>query len=997
MKDETNASPFAAIRKTERLVPGVAKAPRLTPTSKSRIRSRLNTKIYHKRHYLSNSRINNIVKVKFVKNNKDSTRHIIKHIIYLEERSRAPEEPKRKFYDREGTVRNRDQVIKTMLDSRGPSAAMFKIILSPKQNELNHFQYTQEIMSRWEDLHGIITEWHAIEHKNTEHHHVHILMPGTDIDGRPFRLELDHINSLREIANEYQYELQLMRQEIERGIEQEFGYDRDELIKLLHRQEDAKTAKEIGIYNPELDKVVEDELARPTNFDPTYFSEEIQRWIWRDLKSHGPTLREVMKLIEGGGYQNNELYAGFVKEAQETQIFEAYFSALKHFHPAEYDDYIKNPDKDRTPAVNRLKQAFPEWHPQIIDKLKKEQPELMANYKPSPPKDREIFLALMQSDPGLIPERSKQIQEAHLDLLTLAYVERTDKALFKKIMSEPDAERQKEILSQARFRFPDLLAQGKEILSAREPDVYRWENNQQSNTGHFLAMLKNNPELFPQAVEYVKELETDRLLLENFYKEQPEVLAKVKENSDQKRQLINFIRNSHPDLVVDATNDLRKQMPELFKGDHQPLTRADMMKFVLEQDSTLFPKIMRAIKERYIDQAYFRKGTERMPDGLQSYVDDPELDRSPILKILKTQFKTWSTEISREISALMPELRRFEPKPKPKMDEAIRSLYQANVFKALKKTDPTPPSSRLEHLEQIKERLMDKEYFQKGREVLPDGLTAYWGNTDLDRTMIINGLRSAFPEWGKEIEISLRKTFKDLFRQLESERKNDSKRQQEIKRKAAQQRSVDYERQRQIQLRKKRTPRTFLDMARDAESDEQPILESEELVQDLEPSDSFDENKNSDKRNENLDKDSEASQPEDSDKEHEKNATKDREQEQNRSDNEQQEPLLSRHDQLRKEQLADEAAQVAKEFKTPDNWSGLTGPQQSENWAIPNLDELKAELRALIESTQRLHQEYKEMLDLPVDADPTLFKLEDALRDGTEEEKDHEQEMDSDR
>lgn len=983
MKDETSASPFAAIRKTERLVSGAGKSPRLNLASKSRIRSQLNTKIYHKQHYLSNRRINNIVKAKFVKNNKDSTRHIIKHICYLEDRSRAPEEPKRKFYDREGTVRNRDQVIKTMLDSRGPSAAMFKIILSPKQNELNHFQYTQEIMSRWEDLHGIITEWHAIEHKNTDHHHVHILMPGTDINGKAFRLEQDQINSLREIANEYQYELQEMQYELERGIEQEFGYDKDELIKLLHRQKDAKTAKDLGIYNPELDKVVEEELAKPTNFDPTYFSQEIQREIWRDLTKHGPALTQVMKSIEGGGYQKNELYGGFVREAQETAIFNAYFSALKNFHPAEYDDYIKNPDKDRTPVVNRLKQAFPEWHPQIIDQLKKEMPDLFQNYQPSSPKDREITLALMQSDPGLFPELSKQIQESHLDLLTLAYLERTDKALFKKIVSEPDTERQKEVLSQARFRFPELLAQAKEILSAKEPDVYRWENNRQSNTANFLAMLKNNPELFPQAVECLKELETDKLLLQNFYKDQPELLAKIKDNTNQQRQLINFIRNSHPDLVVDATDELKKQMPELFKDSHEPVSRGDIMKFILGQNSELFPEIMRAIKQRFIDNALFRKGQERMPDGLQAYTDNPELDRTPILKILKSQFKTWSAEINGEISALMPELHRFAPKPK--MDEAMRSLYQANVFKALKQTDPTPPSSGLKHLEQIKERLMDKEYFQKGRQVLPDGLTAYWGNSDLDRSLIIKGLRSAFPEWAKEIEISLRKTHEDLFQQLGS-------RQQEIKRKAAQQRSVEYERKRQIQLRKKRTPRTFLEMAKDAEGDEPPVLDSEELVHEPEPSDDLGENKNSDKSNEISDKNSETNQSKDSDKQ---NPAKEREPEQELSENGQQEPL-SRHDQLRKEQLADEAAEIAREFKTPDNWSGLTGLHHSENQAIPNLEELKGELRALIDSTQRLFQEYKEMLDLQVDADPTLFKLEDALRDGAEEEeKEHEQEMDS--
>lgn len=59
------------------------------------------------------------------------------------------------------------------------------------------------------------------------------------------------------------------------------------------------------------------------------------------------------------------------------------------------------------------------------------------------------------------------------------------------------------------------------------------------------------------------------------------------------------------------------------------------------------------------------------------------------------------------------------------------------------------------------------------------------------------------------------------------------------------------------------------------------------------------------------------------------------------------------------------------------------------------MEQNNAELRALNATTQRLAQEYKELIDMQVDNDPTLFKLEDSIRDGADEEKEHEQEKDS--
>lgn len=269
-REDTRASPFAALYESERKRADPAGAPKMQVQAKTgRLKlpaTRSGVRRFHPGHRLAGSRINNIVKVKFVRNNRDSTRHIIQHVDYIEKRERDRDEAERKFYSRDGE-RLRDEVIHTLMVNRGEHAAMFKIILSPKQNELDHVEYTREIMRRFEEKSRIVTDWSFVQHQNTEHHHVHIVMPGRDVNGESFRLEKEDLNLLREIANEYQYELQDRDYQQEKQIEHEFGFSRDEANILIQSARDFRDMKDLGLVRPELDKLVQKELLTPSTFN----------------------------------------------------------------------------------------------------------------------------------------------------------------------------------------------------------------------------------------------------------------------------------------------------------------------------------------------------------------------------------------------------------------------------------------------------------------------------------------------------------------------------------------------------------------------------------------------------------------------------------------------------------------------------------------------------------------------------------------------------------
>ncbi len=436
-REETDASPFAALFAWERnTYAGGGGRAKVQVVGAGGGGSKLRGGNHGVRRFnagqrLAGSRINNIVKVKYVKNNHDARRHIIQHVDYIQKRERDKDEPERKFYGRDGE-RSRDDVVDSIMQNRGKDAAMFKIILSPKQNELAHIPYAKEIMERFEEKSGIKTDWSMVEHKNTQHHHVHIVMPGKDVEGHSYRLEKEHLDMLKEIANEYQYELQLMDYQREMDIQREFGFTRDEATLMYEAQRDFKDMKDLGVRRPDIDKLVREEVLPPAEFDDVYFAQQLQKEIWKNVSDD---FRQLQSDIAQRMQQDHPaLYPGFVKELQSNEINNAYFSRLKDFHPAEYYRYMHDPTLDRTPVLNRLKQAFPEWYDPIVEELKEANPTLFANYKKPDPTQRQILENLQASNPELFPELSKQIQKNQVNSMVLAMLAVKDPDMLEQIL-----------------------------------------------------------------------------------------------------------------------------------------------------------------------------------------------------------------------------------------------------------------------------------------------------------------------------------------------------------------------------------------------------------------------------------------------------------------------------------------------------------------------------------------------------------------------------------
>lgn len=134
---------------------------------------------------------------------------------------------------------------------------LFKIVLSPEDGDrLQLKDFTREFMRSAEEHIGRPLEWAAVDHYNTAHPHVHIVMRGKD----NLQISPDLIrNGLRNIAEGiaterlgYKSELEIQKsREREVDARQFTGIDRDIRDRLMRVQGDSRTFITEGMLKPD--------------------------------------------------------------------------------------------------------------------------------------------------------------------------------------------------------------------------------------------------------------------------------------------------------------------------------------------------------------------------------------------------------------------------------------------------------------------------------------------------------------------------------------------------------------------------------------------------------------------------------------------------------------------------------------------------------------------------------------------------------------------------
>ncbi len=92
------------------------------------------------------------------------------------------------------------KAIKELGDSR---VVVHKLTLAPEINPQDKKAFTREVMSKLGQDMGRDLRWFGVEHNNTDHHHIHVVVLGKDRNGTEVKIGLNDIEKAKEHGDRY--------------------------------------------------------------------------------------------------------------------------------------------------------------------------------------------------------------------------------------------------------------------------------------------------------------------------------------------------------------------------------------------------------------------------------------------------------------------------------------------------------------------------------------------------------------------------------------------------------------------------------------------------------------------------------------------------------------------------------------------------------------------------------------------------------------------------
>ncbi len=141
------------------------------------------------------------------------------HVKYIQHRPGDDKPPDgRTFFDESEENLDGRSLRKAIKELEDSKVVAHKLTLSPEVEPLDKQEYTREIMKQLSAEKGQDLKWMAVEHNNTAHHHIHVVILGKDKNGKAVRIDKDDYPKLREWGDRH----------LERTRPIEFAYAREE-------------------------------------------------------------------------------------------------------------------------------------------------------------------------------------------------------------------------------------------------------------------------------------------------------------------------------------------------------------------------------------------------------------------------------------------------------------------------------------------------------------------------------------------------------------------------------------------------------------------------------------------------------------------------------------------------------------------------------------------------------------------------------------------------
>ncbi len=183
------------------------------------------------------------------------------HLKYIQHRpGEDMEEGGREFFDDENDRLDAKALRRAIREQQDSKVVVHKLTLAPEINPEDKRQFTREVMHRLACEKGLDLKWMAVEHNNTAHHHIHVVVLGKDKNGKDVRFDKKDYDLIKHYGDRYlerwhPYELERSRAERERKERERIEERKRE--RELTRQERIREGLELSYFHR---KIVREQL-----------------------------------------------------------------------------------------------------------------------------------------------------------------------------------------------------------------------------------------------------------------------------------------------------------------------------------------------------------------------------------------------------------------------------------------------------------------------------------------------------------------------------------------------------------------------------------------------------------------------------------------------------------------------------------------------------------------------------------------------------------------
>lgn len=126
------------------------------------------------------------------------------HVKYIQHRpGEDREKGGRELFNDQGDKVDGKALRQAIKEHDGTGVVIHKLMLSPEINPADPKEFTREVMKQLGDEKGLDLRWWGTAHRNTDHHHIHVVVLAKDKNGREVRFSKRDYELMKEYGDRY--------------------------------------------------------------------------------------------------------------------------------------------------------------------------------------------------------------------------------------------------------------------------------------------------------------------------------------------------------------------------------------------------------------------------------------------------------------------------------------------------------------------------------------------------------------------------------------------------------------------------------------------------------------------------------------------------------------------------------------------------------------------------------------------------------------------------